>query len=149
MPQRFDLVYIGADGKKHRPIMIHRVIFGSIERFIGILIEHYAGKFPTWLAPIHVKILSVSEKSFEYSSYIAKKIRTMGIRVKIDNRQEKIGYKIREAQLQKTPYMLIIGEKESRSGMNVAVRSRDKGDLGIMSIVEFMDKVVNEITTRS
>ena len=130
MPQRFDIHYIGTDGEKHRPIMIHRVVFGSIERFIGILIEHYAGKFPAWLAPVQVKVLSVSEKSRPYANQILAELKTKGIRCEVDNRDEKIGYKIREAQLEKVPYMLVLGEKESDDGTVVAVRSRDKGDLG-------------------
>ena len=149
MPQRFDISYIGTDGEKHRPIMIHRVIFGSVERFIGILIEHFAGKFPTWLAPVQVKVLSVSEKSFEYASEIASKLKAAGIRVELDNRDEKIGYKIREAQLEKVPYMLILGEKESENGSIVAVRSRDKGDLGAIDTCEFIAQVKKEIEDRS
>ena len=129
LPQRFDLGYIGADNERHRPIMIHRVVFGSIERFIGILIEHYAGRFPVWLSPVQVKVLSVSEKSRDYANSVYARLRSAGIRVEIDNRDEKIGYKIREAQLEKVPYMLVIGEKETENG-NIAVRSRDGGDLG-------------------
>ena len=144
MPQRFDITYTGADGEKHRPIMVHRVIFGSIERFIGILIEHYAGRFPTWLAPVQVKVLSVSEKSYDYASKVAEKFKAAGVRVKLDNREEKIGYKIREAQLEKVPYMLIIGEKESDDGTIVSVRSRDKGDLGSVPTDEFVAQVRKE-----
>ncbi|MDO5837477.1 MAG: threonine--tRNA ligase [Methanomassiliicoccales archaeon] len=148
MPQRFDIHYIGTDGEKHRPIMIHRVVFGSIERFIGILIEHYAGKFPAWLAPVQVKVLSVSEKSRPYANQILAELKTKGIRCEVDNRDEKIGYKIREAQLEKVPYMLVLGEKESEDGTVVAVRSRDKGDLGSVKTDEFITNVLNEISSK-
>lgn len=148
MPQRFDIWYTGADGEKHRPIMVHRVIYGSIERFIGILIEHYAGRFPVWLSPVQAKVLSVSDKSFEYAAEVAAKFKAAGIRAELDNREEKIGYKIREAQLQKVPYMLIIGEKESESGNTVSVRSRDGGDLGTMTVDDFTAKVLKENSGR-
>ncbi|WP_400204738.1 threonine--tRNA ligase [Candidatus Methanarcanum hacksteinii] len=148
MPQRFDIHYVGTDGEKHRPIMIHRVVFGSIERFIGILIEHYAGKFPAWLAPVQVKVLSVSEKSRPYANQILAELKTKGIRCEVDNRDEKIGYKIREAQLEKVPYMLVLGEKESDDGTVVAVRSRDKGDLGSVKTDEFITNVLNEISSK-
>ena len=148
MPQRFDIHYIGTDGEKHRPIMIHRVVFGSIERFIGILIEHYAGKFPAWLAPVQVKVLSVSEKSRPYANQILAELKTKGIRCEVDNRDAKIGYKIREAQLEKVPYMLVLGEKESDDGTVVAVRSRDKGDLGSVKTDEFITNVLNEISSK-
>ena len=148
MPQRFEIEYTGADGAKHRPIMIHRVCFGSIERFIGILIEHYAGKFPVWLAPVQVKVLSVSEKSRDYAAKITKAFFDAGIRVENDARDEKIGYKIREAQLQKVPYMLVIGEKEAEDGTVVAVRSRDAGDLGVMKTEDFIAKVLKQIADR-
>ncbi|WP_400149369.1 threonine--tRNA ligase [Candidatus Methanarcanum hacksteinii] len=148
MPQRFDIHYIGTDGEKHRPIMIHRVVFGSIERFIGILIEHYAGKFPAWLAPVQVKVLSVSEKSRPYANQILAELKTKGIRCEVDNRDEKIGYKIREAQLEKVPYMLVLGEKESDDGTVVTVRSRDKGDLGSVKTDEFITNVLNEISSK-
>ncbi|QUH20274.1 threonine--tRNA ligase [Alkaliphilus sp. B6464] len=144
MPQRFDLSYVGADGEKHRPIMIHRVIFGSIERFIGILIEHYAGKFPTWLAPVQVKILPITDKHLEYSLKLEKEMKQKGIRVEVDTRNEKIGYKIREAQLSRVPYMLVIGDKEVESG-EVAVRSRDKGDLGAVTVDNFINDTIKEI----
>ena len=148
MPQRFDIHYIGSDGDKHRPIMIHRVAFGSIERFIGILIEHYAGKFPAWLAPVQVKVLSVSEKSREYGNSIVEKLKAAGIRCEADNRDEKIGYKIREAQLEKVPYMLILGEKESEDGTIVSVRSRDRGDLGSIPTETFIKDLLDEIATK-
>ena len=126
MPERFDLTYIGADGEKHRPVMIHRVVFGSIERFIGILIEHYAGAFPTWLAPVQVRLLSITDRSAEYIKELASDLENAGIRVETDLRNEKIGYKIREARLQRIPYMLVVGDKEVES-RQVAVRSRMKG----------------------
>ncbi len=148
MPQRFELEYTGSDGEKHRPIMLHRVAFGSIERFIGILTEHYAGRFPVWLSPVQVRVLSVSEKSFDYASSVAAKLKSAGIRAELDNRDEKIGYKIREAQLQKVPYMLILGEKESEDGSIVAVRSRDAGDLGAVKTDEFIAKVLRETKER-
>ena len=148
MPQRFDIHYIGSDGDKHRPIMIHRVAFGSIERFIGILIEHYAGKFPAWLAPVQVKVLSVSEKSREYGNSIVEKLKAAGIRCEADNRDEKIGYKIREAQLEKVLYMLILGEKESEDGTIVSVRSRDRGDLGSIPTETFIKDLLDEIATK-
>ena len=148
MPQRFEIEYTGADGAKHRPIMIHRVCFGSIERFIGILIEHYAGKFPVWLAPVQVKVLSVSEKSRDYAAKITKAFFDAGIRVENDARDEKIGYKIREAQLQKVPYMLVIGEKEAEDGTVVAVRSRDAGDLGVIKTEDFIAKVLKQTADR-
>ncbi|WP_400233911.1 threonine--tRNA ligase [Methanomethylophilus alvi] len=144
MPQRFNLEYVGADGDKHHPVMIHRVVFGSVERFMGILIEHYAGRFPVWLAPVQVKVLSVSEKSREYAAKVTSQLMAAGIRVENDARDEKIGYKIREAQLQRVPYMLVIGEKESEDGTVVAVRSRDKGDLGSCKTEEFIATVLKQ-----
>ncbi|MCQ2086186.1 MAG: threonine--tRNA ligase [archaeon] len=148
MPQKFDVTYVGADGDKHRPIMIHRVVFGSIERFIGILIEHYEGKFPVWLAPMQVKVISVSEKSREYAENISMKIKASGIRCEVDNRDEKIGYKIREAQLQKVPYMIILGEKESKDGTIVSVRSRDQGDLGTIKTENFIRNITEEMAAK-
>ena len=148
MPQRFDIHYIGSDGDKHRPIMIHRVAFGSIERFIGILVEHYAGKFPAWLAPVQVKVLSVSEKSRAYGNGIVEKLKAAGIRCEADNRDEKIGYKIREAQLEKVPYMLVLGEKEAESGNTVSVRSRDRGDLGSILTDDFIRDLLDEIASK-
>jgi len=144
MPERFDLNYIGEDGEKHRPVMLHRVIFGSIERFIGILIEHFAGAFPVWLAPVQVKILPIADSHKEYSEKLVKKFEDLGIRVELDSRQEKIGYKIREAQLQKVPYMLIIGDKEVEANA-VGVRSRKDGDIGQMNFEDFAKKIEEEI----
>ena len=143
LPQRFGAEYMGADGEKHRPIMIHRVVFGSIERFIGILIEHYAGKFPVWLAPVQVKVLPISEKFFAYAGKVLEALKEAGIRCEMDNRDEKIGYKIRSAQMEKVPYMLIIGQKEEEGG-TVSVRSRDEGDLGSRELESFVQKVVVE-----
>ena len=148
LPQRFGLEYVGSDGQRHNPIIIHRVVFGSVERFMGILIEHYAGKFPVWLAPVQVKVLSVSEKSREYAAKIVEEMMATGIRVENDARDEKIGYKIREAQLQRVPYMLVIGEKEAEDGTIVAVRSRDKGDLGTLPLKEFIAQVQRQNSTR-
>ena len=144
MPQRFELEYVGADGEKHRPIMIHRVAFGSIERFIGILIEHFAGAFPTWLAPVQVKVLSISDKYMEYGKKVLEELNEAGIRAEIDQRAEKIGYKIREAQMQKIPYMLVVGAKEEESGV-VSVRSRFAGDEGQKSLADFIAAVKEEI----
>ena len=141
MPERFDLTYIGEDGEKHRPVMLHRVIFGSIERFIGILIEHYAGAFPTWLAPVQVKVLNITDKQSNYAEKIVEQLKSKDVRVEFDDRNEKIGYKIREAQLQKIPYMLIIGDKEVESN-SVGVRSRTDGDLGAMKLDEFVEKYI-------
>ncbi|NBH72930.1 threonine--tRNA ligase [Clostridiaceae bacterium] len=147
MPQRFELEYIGADGEKHRPIMIHRVAFGSIERFIGILIEHFAGAFPTWLAPVQVKVLPISDKFMEYAREVTEKLDKAGIRVELDVRSEKIGYKIREAQMQKVPYMLVVGQKEAEEGV-VAVRSRFLGDEGQKSLEDFIAAVKHEIAQK-
>ena len=144
MPERFDLNYIGQDGEKHRPVMLHRVVFGSIERFIGVLIEHYVGAFPTWLAPVQVKILTISDKQKEYADELVKQFMKEGIRAELDDREEKIGYKIREAQLQKIPYMLIIGEKEVEANA-VGVRARKEGDIGQMPVKEFISKIKEEI----
>jgi threonyl-tRNA synthetase len=144
MPERFDLYYIGEDGEKHRPVMIHRVIFGSIERFIGILIEHYAGAFPTWLAPVQVKILPVTDRANEYAKEIEEKLKEMNVRAESDLRNEKIGYKIREAQLQKVPYMIILGDKEVEN-RNISLRSRKEGDLGAMEFEAFAARIREEI----
>ena len=147
LPMRFNAEYMGEDGEKHQPIMIHRVVFGSIERFIGIIIEHFAGKFPLWLAPVQVKVLPVSEKSHDYAVSVYEKLKQAGIRVELDKRDEKIGYKIREAQMKKIPYMLILGENESSTG-TISVRSRDKGDLGASKLDEFIADIKEEIDTK-
>ena len=143
MPERFDLTYVGADGEKHRPVMVHRVVFGSIERFIAILTEHYAGAFPIWLSPVQVKILPIIDKHHDYALSVQQKLSKNGIRVEVDLRNEKIGYKIREAQLEKVPYMLVIGDKEMDNG-EVAVRSRKDGDLGTMPLDNFIIKIAGE-----
>lgn len=148
MPERFDLTYVGQDGEKHRPVMIHRVVFGSIERFIAILTEHYAGAFPLWLAPVQVMIVPISENQAEYAHEVCGKLVSLGIRAEVDDRNEKMGYRIREAQLQKIPYMLVLGEKEKESG-SVAVRNRKKGDLGVMSFEQLADKLQREIAEKS
>jgi len=147
LPQRFDATYIGKDGEKHRPIMIHRVCLGSIERFIGILIENYAGKFPVWLAPCQVKVISVSDKYNDFAEKIKEQLFVNDIRVELDDRAEKVGFKIREAQLEKIPYMLVIGEKEVESGM-ISVRSREEGELGSMSVEDFLAKINKQIVDR-
>lgn len=148
LPQRFELDYTGADGEKHQPIMIHRVAFGSIERFIGILIEHFAGAFPTWLAPVQVKVLPISDKYAEYASKVCKRLNAEGLRAEIDLRSEKIGYKIREAQTQKIPYMLVVGQKEEEEG-NVSVRSRFAGDEGQKTMDEFISSMKKEIAEKT
>lgn len=144
LPERFDLTYTGEDGLKHRPVMIHRVVYGSIERFIGILIEHYAGAFPAWLAPCQVKILPITDKHADYAKKLYDKFFELGIRAKLDDRNEKLGYKIREAQVQKVPYMLVVGDKEMEEG-TVTVRHRGEGDIGSMQIDEFIAKLQKEI----
>ena len=147
LPQRFNLEYIAADGEKHRPIMIHRVVFGSIERFIGILIEHFAGAFPTWLAPVQVRVLPISDKYMEYGQKVLAELKEAGIRAEIDTKAEKIGYKIREARLQKIPYMLVVGAKEEEDGV-VSVRSRFKGDEGQKGLDAFISDIKEEIKNR-
>ncbi|MBQ9971999.1 MAG: threonine--tRNA ligase, partial [Firmicutes bacterium] len=148
MPQRFDLTYIGADGEKHRPIMIHRVIFGSIERFIGILTEHTAGKFPLWIAPVQVKLLTVTEKFVPYAEEVAKKLEEAGLRVELDIRNEKIGYELREARNERVSYIGIIGEREAEAG-TLTVRSNKLGELGELSVDEFTAKLIEEIKTKA
>ena len=147
MPQRFDLEYTAEDGSKKRPIMIHRVCFGSIERFIGILIEHFAGKFPVWLAPVQVKVIPVSEKSMEYAAGVYEKLKAAGIRTELDHKDEKVGYKIRQAQLEKVPYMLVLGEKEAAEGA-ITVRSRDKGDLGAAGLEDFIADIKKMVAAK-
>lgn len=143
LPQRFHAEYIGADGEKHQPIMIHRVVFGSIERFIGILIEHYAGKFPTWLAPVQVKVLPISNNFMNYSKMVTNKLKAAGVRCEMDSRDEKLGYKIREARLDKVPYMVVIGKQEQERE-TITIRHREEGDLGSMPIDDFIRRVLNE-----
>ena len=143
LPQRFEAEYIGEDGNRHRPIMLHRVVFGSIERFIGILIEHYAGKFPLWLAPVQIKLLPISDKFIMYAKDVMMQLKCLGFRCEIDVRDEKIGYKIRAAQLEKVPYMIIVGQKEE-DNRTISVRDRERGDLGSVRIQEFMDLLYQE-----
>ena len=148
LPQRFEAEYVGADGEKHRPIMIHRVVFGSIERFIGILIEHFAGAFPLWLAPEQAIILPIADRHHEKAYAIRDRLREKDIRVSVDDRSEKIGYKIREAQLQKIPYMLVLGDKEAEND-SVSVRYRTKGDIGTMTVDELCERMLHEIKTKA
>ena len=148
LPVRFDLSYVGADNKSHRPVMVHRAPFGSMERFCGVLIEHFAGHFPTWLAPEQVRILTVSEKSEAFATEVLAQLKSAGLRATLDNESAKIGAKIRNAQLEKIPYMLVLGEKEAESG-NVAIRHSKKGDLGVKSVAEFITDLTNEVKTRS
>ncbi len=148
MPQRFDLTYVGSDNEKHRPVMIHRVIFGSIERFIGILTEHFAGKFPLWLAPVQVKLLTVAEKFAPYAEEIAKKCEEAGLRVELDIRNEKIGYKLREARNERVSYICVIGEREAEAN-TLSVRSTKVGELGEMSADEFVAKLVKEVKDKA
>ena len=148
MPERFDLTYIGEDGQRHRPVMIHRVAFGSMERFIGILIEHYAGAFPAWIAPVQVKILPITDRNINYAKKLAAQLRDLDVRVEVDERSEKIGYKIREAQMEKVPFMLVLGDKEEEADA-VAVRVRGKGDVGTMQFAAFQDMVLETIKTKA
>lgn len=148
LPEKFDLNYIGEDGQKHRPVMIHRVAYGSMERFIGILIEHYAGAFPTWLAPVQVKLLPITDRHVAYAQAVAQQMREQDIRVEIDDRNEKIGYKIREAQVQKVPYTLVVGDKEQETS-SVAVRKRGQGDLGSQPVAEFVAQLLKEIREKN
>lgn len=148
LPERFELEYTGEDGAKHRPIMIHRVVFGSIERFIGILTEHFAGAFPAWLSPVQVKVLPISERHHGYASQVEEALTKAGFRVEADMRSEKIGYKIREAQLQKIPYMLVVGDKEAESG-EISVRGRKAGDLGSMTVEAFIEKLREEVDSKA
>lgn len=148
LPQRFDLNYTGKDGEKHKPIVIHRVAFGSIERFLGILIEHFAGKFPAWLAPVQVKIIPIADRHAEYGLTVKAALEARGLRVEIDERSEKIGYKIREAQMEKVPYMLVVGDKEIEE-KQLSVRSRDRGELGTQSLEGFIAQIEEEIKTKA
>ncbi len=148
LPQRFEAEYVGADGGKHRPIMIHRVVFGSIERFIGILIEHFAGAFPLWLAPEQVRILPIADRHHDRAYEIKKELENAGLRVSVDDRSEKIGYKIREARLQKLPYWLIVGDKEVENG-DVSVSHRGEGDIGSMELTAFLSRLQEEISTKA
>ena len=147
MPERFDLTYIGPDGEKHRPVTVHRTIFGSIERFLGILIEHYAGAFPTWLAPVQVRLLPIADRHGDYAQQIKERLFADEIRVEVDDRNEKVGFKIREAQAEKIPYMLIVGDKEMEAG-NVSLRTREGGDQGSVPVEEFHENILAEIRNK-
>jgi threonyl-tRNA synthetase len=147
-PECFDMTYIDTNNEKKRPYVIHRTSIGCYERTIAMLIEKYAGAFPAWLAPVQVKVLPIVDKQFEYANQIAEKLSKLGVRVEVDERNEKIGYKIREAQLAKIPYMLVIGDREMQNGQ-VAVRSRKEGDLGVMDVDGFINKLTTEINTRA
>ena len=148
LPGRFNLEYIGADSEKHTPVMIHRVVFGSVERFIGVITEHFAGAFPTWLAPVQVKVMPITDRAADYAKSVAAELEGKGFRVETDLRNEKIGYKIREAQMQKVPYMLIVGDKEAEAG-TVSVRTRGGVDLGAMALGEFTAKLHEEVETKA
>ncbi len=147
LPERFELEYTGEDGQKHRPVMIHRVVLGSIERFIGVITEHFAGAFPVWLAPVQVKVMPITDRTNEYAQSIADQLNALGMRVETDLRNEKIGYKIREAQMQKIPYMLVVGDKEAEAG-TVSVRTRNGGDMGAMELDAFIAQIQEEIATK-
>jgi threonyl-tRNA synthetase len=147
MSKRFDIKYIGEDGKEHQPFMVHRALLGSIERFFGVLIEHFGGAFPLWLAPVQVAVLPVSEHHFDYAAEVYEKLKGAGIKAELDKRNEKIGYKIRSWETEKIPYMLIIGEKEKTAG-NVSVRRHRKGDQGSLSLHEFISQALSEISSK-
>jgi threonyl-tRNA synthetase len=148
MPVRFDLEYTGSDGKKHRPVIIHRAPFGSLERFIGVLIEHYAGEFPLWLAPIQVAVLPITDQQLDYAKKVHEDLRRVGLRTELDDRNQKVGYKIREWESRKIPYMLVIGDREKQSE-SVAVRQHRKGDLGSFPLAEFKAKMLQEVHTKA
>ncbi|HEY6555606.1 MAG TPA: threonine--tRNA ligase, partial [Vicinamibacteria bacterium] len=147
-PNRFELEYIGEDGKAHQPVMLHRALLGSLERFFGVLIEHYAGAFPLWLAPLQAVVIPVAERHQEYAAAVAGRLREKGIRVHVDDRSEKMGYKIREAQMQKVPYMLVVGDKEVEAG-NVALRHRHAGDLGTTDVAQFAERIARLTAERA
>ena len=148
MPEKFEMSYIGEDSEKHRPVMVHRTAFGSVERFIGILTEHYAGAFPTWLAPVQAVVMPITDKFAPYAAEVVAKLKEAGVRVELDGRNEKIGYKIREAQVQKIPYMLVVGEKEMESN-TIGVRKRGEGDLGAVDVDQFVAQIAAEIKNRA
>jgi len=137
LPQRFGLEYIGEDGKAHQPLMVHRALYGSVERFFGILLEHYAGAFPVWLAPVQAVVMPITDRQLEYAAKITGQLREAGLRAELDDRKEKVNFKIREAQLQKVPYMLVVGDREAQSGA-VSVRNRKHGDQGVKPLAEFL-----------
>jgi threonyl-tRNA synthetase len=148
LPERFQLEYIGEDNKPHRPVMVHRALFGSIERFFGVLIEHYAGAFPMWLAPVQVAVLPITDRVNEYAEKVAAELRRAGLRVEVNVRSDKIGAKIRDAQLQKIPFMLVLGDREMEEG-KVAVRERTKGDIGAMSLDDLKESATRLVKTRA
>lgn len=148
MPERFELEYIGADGEAHRPVMIHRALLGSIERFIGVITEHFAGAFPTWLSPVQVKVLPVTDRAADYAAQVAAKLDAQGFRAEVDSRNEKIGKKIREAQLEKIPYMLVVGDRDMEAG-TVSPRHRADGDLGAMSFDDFAALLRDVVDSKS
>jgi threonyl-tRNA synthetase len=144
LPERFDMHYIGEDNAPHRPVMVHRTVLGSMERFVAGLIEHYNGAFPVWLAPVQVRVIPIADRHFDYAKGVEKAFRDLNLRVETDARPEKVGYKIREAQMEKIPYMIIVGDKEIDEE-KIAVRSRSEGDLGVMAVKEFAGRIVREI----
>src|SRR4029078_13162961 len=146
-PENFDLKYVGADNTEHRPVVIHRAIVGSFERFIAILIEHYAGAFPLWLAPVQARVLPIADRHAGYAASVRDRLAAAGLRVELDERQEKIGYKIRQAQLQKIPYMLVTGDREAAEG-TISVRSRSGGDQGSQAIDEFIRQALAEVASK-
>ena len=148
MPERFDLLYVGSDGEKHRPVVIHRAPFGSLERFIGVLIEHFAGNFPTWLAPVQVAVVPISQNYFDYAEKVNAKLKENNIRVELDKRNEKVGFKIRDWETKKVPYMLIVGEKEQDS-KTVSIRQHKIGDLGSLDLNDFIYNIVDEINSKA
>ena len=147
MPERFDLTYIGEDGKKHQPYMVHRALFGSLERFFGILIEQYAGAFPMWLAPVQAKVLPITEKQHEYARKVVDELRAGGIRVELDDRAESLGARIKDARNQRTNYILVCGEREAEAGL-IGVRSRREGELGAMNLTELLKKMQSEVANK-
>ena len=148
LPERFELEYVGADGEKHRPVMIHRVVLGSIERFIGVITEHFAGAFPLWLTPVQIKVLPVTDRAHEYATMLNEKLNDAGLRAEVDLRSEKLGYKIREAQMQKIPYMLVVGDRDMENG-TVSVCTRKGEDLGAMTLDAFLAKCNEEIAAKA
>jgi threonyl-tRNA synthetase len=148
MPERFQLEYVGQDGQKHRPVIIHRAPFGSLERFVGILIEHFAGEFPLWLAPVQTAVLPISDLFMDYAKTVAEELKSAGVRIELDDRNEKVGYKIRDWETKKVAYMLVVGEKEKAGGL-VSVRQHKKGDQGTMKLEEFKNQIINKIKTRT
>jgi threonyl-tRNA synthetase len=143
MPERFGLTYVGPDGQRHTPVMIHRACYGSVERFMGILIEHYAGRFPFWLAPVQLLVIPVSDKFVDYAKSVSEQLLDAGLRAEVNLKDDRVGYKIREASLRKLPYAIVVGEKEESAG-TINVRSRERGELGAMALGEFLESVAAE-----